>query len=78
MYFSELVVNDNVYGQIISDTANHNDWAVSTAFTIVSLQVDDRVCIRSGTVHTGHVNGAGYGTSSFAGFLPLLDMVQIK
>ena len=57
---SELVVNGNVYGQIISDAANHNDWAVSTAFTIVSLQVDDRVWIRSGTVHSGHVNGGGY------------------
>ena len=66
---SELVVNGNVYGQIISDAADHSDWAVSTAFTIVSLQVDDRVWIRSGTVHTGHVNGVGYGTSSFAGFV---------
>ena len=66
---SELVVNGNVFGQIISDAADHTDWAVSTAFTIVSLQVDDRVWIRSGTVHTGHVNGVGYGTSSFAGFL---------
>ena len=66
---SELVVNGNVYGQIISDAANHNDWAVSTAFTIVSLQIDDRVWIRSGTVHSGHVDGVGLGTSSFAGFL---------
>ena len=66
---SELVVNGKVFGHIISDAYNHNDWAVSTAFTIVSLQVDDRVWIRSGTTHTGHVNGVGYGTSSFAGFV---------
>ena len=66
---SELVVNGIVFGHITSDAFNHNDWAVSTSFTIVSLQVDDRVWIRSGTSHTGHVNGVGYGTSSFAGFL---------
>jgi uncharacterized protein YdeI (BOF family) len=66
---SELVVNGNVFGQIVSDAYNHNDWAVSTAFTIASLQVDDRVWIRSGTIHSGNVNGVGFGTSSFAGFL---------
>lgn len=65
---SELVVNGQVFGQIISDAADHTDWAVSTAFAIVSLQSDDRVWIRSGVVHNGHVSGTGYGTSSFAGF----------
>ncbi|XP_063404466.1 complement C1q-like protein 4 [Mytilus trossulus] len=66
---SELVVNGQVFGQIISDAAQHTDWAVSTAFAIVSLQPDDRVWIRSGVVHSGHVSGTGFGTSSFAGFL---------
>ncbi|CAC5426834.1 C1QL [Mytilus coruscus] len=65
---SELVVNGQVFGQIISDAADHTDWAVSTSFAIVSLHPDDRVWIRSGDVHSGHVNGIGYGTSSFAGF----------
>ncbi|CAG2190493.1 C1QL [Mytilus edulis] len=65
---SELVVNGQVFGQIISDANNHSDWAVSTAFAIVSLQPEDRVWIRTGTVQSGHVNGIGYGTSSFAGF----------
>lgn len=66
---SELVVNGNVFGQIVSDAYNHHDWAVSTAFAIVSLQFDDRVWIRSGTIHSGNVNGVGFGTSSFSGFL---------
>ncbi|KAK3084572.1 hypothetical protein FSP39_015644, partial [Pinctada imbricata] len=66
---TELVVNGVVFGHVIGDAADHDDWGVATGFVIVRLNLNDTVWIRSGPVNNGQLTGTGYGTTSFGGYL---------
>lgn len=66
---TELVVNGNVKGHILTDAGNHPDYETNSGTAIVDLKVGDRVWIRVGNEYTGKIVGTGLGSSTFSGFL---------
>uniref|UniRef100_A0A8W8IPC5 C1q domain-containing protein n=1 Tax=Magallana gigas TaxID=29159 RepID=A0A8W8IPC5_MAGGI len=67
----DVVKNSVVLAYYISDAADHDDWAVSSGTAVTRMNSGDRVWIRvSDMLFCSHiVYGAGFGTSSFAGYL---------
>jgi hypothetical protein len=67
----EVVKNSVVLSYFISDAHEHDDWAVSSGTAVTRMNANDRVWIRVADmlVCSHFVNGVGFGTSSFTGFL---------
>ncbi|XP_062616824.1 complement C1q-like protein 4 [Saccostrea cucullata] len=67
----EFVQNSSVLFYSISDAHEHDDWAVSSGTAVTRMNSGDRAWIRVSSMLTcSHtVFGAGFGTSSFSGFL---------
>ena len=61
---TELFSNGVVYGKAMSDAMDHNDRAVAANLAVISLEKGDQVWIRSGTWHSGKIQGDNYSTFS--------------
>lgn len=67
---SQLMKNQEVFGHLIADACNHDDYAISSGTAVTRLNTGDKVFVRTGSVHSPTLYGSGsLSTSSFTGFL---------